>query len=88
MPAHSERRSRYDPLVVWLQTLPAEQARAELTLAENEAILGAPLPAGAWSTTTTFWASGTVAPVAWHALGFRPRLNRLARAVTFQRVTP
>jgi hypothetical protein len=84
MPTRMERPGKYDPLLRWLQALPADQEHAHLSLGHIEDIIETPLPAGAASSV--FWRSGPRAQQHWCPLGFRATFDRFDRCVTFTRV--
>jgi hypothetical protein len=75
---------KYAPLIAWLQARPAGQETATLTLAEIEALIGAPLPRGAW--LKAIWASSNTARHNWNHAGFRAALDHATRSVHFTRV--
>jgi hypothetical protein len=78
------RRSTFDPLLYWLQALPANQDHAELSLDAITQLIGEPLPKSA--STPAYWASGASTHRRWKSMGFRAHLDRWARVVTFTRV--
>jgi hypothetical protein len=76
--------SKYQPLVTWLQALPAEQASAALSLAAIEQLIGQPLPHSAYGTS--HWA-GHLAYRHWRRIGFVARFShRDGGTVTFTRI--
>jgi hypothetical protein len=79
-------RGKYQPLVEWLQALPLEQAEAQVSLAEIEALIGQPLPATA--STRGFWTGGGRPGELWARAGFHARLGYRTKVVTFTRVAP
>jgi hypothetical protein len=86
MPPPARYTPKYQPLVDWLQALPADQQNARLSFAEIEALIGERLPVSA-RTTGTFWIGHRMAEQNWRRVGFRARVDRHdATAVTFTRV--
>jgi hypothetical protein len=61
----------YGPLVASLVALPPETASVTLTLAEVEAIIGAPLPPSARTRAWWWHAAHARQPRAWHRVGWR-----------------
>ena len=84
--------SKYEPLRAYLASLPPDITELTLALAEIEAIIGAPLPAGArahdfWANhRDAFWSAPQMR--AWRAAGWyvaARSLRRLPPSVTFAR---
>jgi hypothetical protein len=82
--ARIDRRRRYDGLIDWLRTLPAEQQSVTLTFTEIERLIGHPLPPSA--ATSDYWSKLDARRAAAQRAGFRGRLDRPARSVRFVRV--
>jgi hypothetical protein len=78
------RTPKYAPLVAWLEELPADQDRAELTLSEIAQIIGQPLPGVAG--TQTFWTRSLSVRYGWQSAGFSAWLNHYTKVVTFTRL--
>ncbi len=76
---------KYVPLVRYLTALPEEQHTVRFSFAELEALLAAPLPASA--TLQAYWSGSGVARYNWELIGFRARLDRVHRTITFTRAT-
>ena len=80
---------KYDPLAAYLAALPVETTTVTLTLAEIEALIGAPLPASAW--LPSWWVNAAVGQPqvrAWSAAGRRAvqlHLRQTPPSVTFVR---
>jgi hypothetical protein len=78
--------SKYQPIVDWLLTLPAEQGFVRLTLAEIERIIGQALPLTA-RTRHGYWRDTPMAQRSWLSIGFSARLNlHDGGSVTFTRL--
>ena len=81
------RPPRYAALAAHLAALPADVAHLELTFAELEAILGAPLPATA-AYRSGWWVNTMITPQsrAWLGAGWRAsRPRRFDQRVVFTR---
>jgi hypothetical protein len=65
-------RYKYAPLWSFFRAQPPEATSVTLTLAELEAIVGGPLPAGAYTHRSVFWsnAAGRGQTWPWRAAGW------------------
>jgi hypothetical protein len=84
--AQTKQPRRYAPLIAWLQALPADQDKAELTLSELEQLIGQPLTSSAG--TPGYWTTVDRTRTSWRSAGFSARLNHATRVVTFTRLQP
>jgi hypothetical protein len=64
--------SKYVPLTAYLRAQPPEVSSVTLTLAEVEAIIGAPLPRSAVTAGRSWWTNAPVQPQsrAWRSAGW------------------
>ena len=75
----------YAPLRQLLLALPPAQDRVTLTFSAIEAVVGAPLPASAWSPDYWNRRTASTRPTVWTEAGFRARLDRATDTVVFYR---
>jgi hypothetical protein len=83
-PRHKLQRRKYQPLVEWLQALPASQQHATLSLTAIAQLIGHSLPPSARSHG--YW-GGHSTRLYWHPIGFQARFSRAdGGSVIFTRV--
>jgi hypothetical protein len=83
-PPERVRTPKYAALVVWLQSLPPDQDRAELALGEIGQLIGQSLPGVAG--TQAFWTRSPSVRYGWSSAGFSARLNFYTKVVMFTRL--